>query len=459
MKGVPIHLDPQGEPLYIQIARAITQAIQEGRIAANTRLPSIRSLARELEVNPVTVVSAYRHLEQQGYAWSKPGSGTYSGSVQTTAPARQISVPADAINFASSTPTPDIFPVEDFRQHLNRILDRDGGHAFGYQESQGYFPLRESFAQYLLNLSIEADPRQIHIISGAQQGIDIAAKMLCAHGDTVVVEDPTYPGAMAAILSRGGRPLSVPLTPDGPDLVALEELFSRHRPRFFYCMPNYQNPTGCTWTVAIRQAVLELAHRHQVYIVEDDFLTELNFCHHQNTPLKALDTRGRVLYIKSFSKILMPGLRLGLLLSPADLVDAAGEAKHLSDISSSGLLQRAFDLYLREGAWQRHLQEMKAIYEQRYHELTRHISQLPLKFTPPGGGLHLWLGANQDCDALARRSLEKKLLLIPGSQFSPKFRDHFRLSFAAVHLGQIKEGIAILSDTLQTKPSNYSPLL
>ena len=459
MKGVPIHLDHQGEPLYLQIARAIVDAIQEGRIAANTRLPSIRSLARELEVNPVTVVSAYRHLEQQGYAWSKPGSGTYSGSVQTTAPARQISVPADAINFASSTPTPDIFPVEDFRQHLNRILDRDGGHAFGYQESQGYLPLRESFAQYLLNLTIEADPRQIHIISGAQQGIDIATKMLCRHGDTVVVEDPTYPGAMAAILSRGGRPLTVPLTPDGPDLVALEELFSRHKPRFFYCMPNYQNPTGCTWTPAIRQAVLELAHRHQIYIVEDDFLTELNFSQHQNTPLKAVDTRGRVLYIKSFSKILMPGLRLGLLLAPPDLVEAAGEAKHLSDITSSGLLQRAFDLYLREGAWQRHLQEMKDIYQLRYQELLIQVQKLSLKLTPPNGGLHLWLGAGMDCDQLAQRCLERKVLIIPGSQFSPRHRNYLRLSFAAVHQGQIKEGIAILADALQTRNPQISPLL
>ena len=203
-KNVSIQLQREGEkPLYAQIAAALKEAIDAGQLPADSRLPSIRTLAAQLQVNAVTVVNAYRELELEGYVWSRTGSGTYVRSSPPAKPPVRFSSPHQGINFASATPTPEIFPVGDFKRLLNLVLDRDGGHAFGYQESQGWPPLREAMQEYLGQIGIAARLENIHIISGAQQGIDLAAKILVRHGDTVLVESPTYHGAIATFRSRG----------------------------------------------------------------------------------------------------------------------------------------------------------------------------------------------------------------------------------------------------------------
>ena len=468
--NVPIHLDKESsEPLYNQIVRALTKAIDSGNLAPDTRLPSIRSLSKQLNVNNVTVVTAYRQLEQQGYAWSRVGSGTFVRSAPTAETTRQIHVPHYGINFASATPTPEIFPVQDFKRLLNLVLDRDGGHAFGYQESQGWPPLREAMQQYLASNQIHTPVENIHIISGAQQGIDLAAKILANHGDTIFVEGPTYHGAIASFQSRGARIIPIPLEPDGPDLLVLEQQLRQHKPKLFYAMPNYQNPTGYSYSTKKKQALLDLANKYQFIIVEDDYLSELSFDDtHSNQPLKALDTDDLVVYIKSFSKILMPGLRLGLLAAPARLNHSLGAAKQFSDISSSGLLQRALDLYLREQTWQLHLESMRRIYTARYETITQAIKEhLPksVKYFPPGGGLHLWLQLPQGItgDDLFNQCQREDVLITPGSYFAPSglYDSWFRLSYAAVHQEEIEPGIKTIGRIMANlnTPRNLQPLL
>lgn len=469
LKNVPIHLQRDShQPLYAQIVDALSQAIESGALPPGARLPSIRALARHLQVNTVTVVTAYKELELGGYVWSRVGSGTF---VRTGPPAettRQIYIPHHGINFASATPTPEIFPVADFKRLLNKVLDRDGGHAFGYQESQGWPPLRESMAQYLAKNGIQSPVENIHIISGAQQGIDLAAKTLVNQNDTIFVEEPTYHGAIASFQSRGARIVSIPLESSGPNLKVLRQQLRRHRPRLFYAMPNFQNPTGYSYSQQKKQALLDLAREYQFTIVEDDYLSELSF-QGPTTPrtLKAMDKEDLVIYIKSFSKILMPGLRLGLLVAPARLNHSLGAAKQFSDISSSGLLQRTLDLYLREEAWQVHLQKLRQIYSARYQraeaEIKEHLPQL--RFTPPGGGLHLWLQLPQgmDGDELYRHCLREEVLITPGSFFSPSdsYRQYFRLSYAAVTPEEISRGIETMGKILTQadSPPTIQPLL
>lgn len=469
LTNVSIQLQREGEkPLYAQIAAALKEAIDAGQLPADSRLPSIRTLAAQLQVNAVTVVNAYRELELEGYVWSRTGSGTYVRSQPAGETARQIFIPHQGINFASATPTPEIFPVGDFKRLLNLVLDRDGGHAFGYQESQGWPPLREAMQEYLGQIGIAARLENIHIISGAQQGIDLAAKILVRHGDTVLVESPTYHGAIATFRSRGARILAVPLEPDGPDLAVLTRLLRRHRPRLFYVMPNFQNPTGYSYSRHKKRALLDLARQYEFTVVEDDHLSELHFAPAQDRgPLKAMDVHEQVIYVKSFSKILMPGLRLGLLVSPPPFTGAVGAAKQYSDISSSGLFQRTLDLYLREKAWQQHLQAMRATYGTRYRTaleaLARHLPQFRL--TPPGGGLHLWLQLPKgiDGDQYCRLCLREKVLLTPGSYFSPNnsYADHIRLSFAAVTGEEITQGIELMGKVLKQihAPRTLQPLL
>lgn len=475
MAIVPIQLDlSNNTPLYRQIAHALKEQIKQGQLSPETKLPPIRELAEQLGVNNSTVAAAYKELVADGYAYSKVGSGTFvraASQIPRTgiAVVRQISVPEQGINFASSTPTPDVFPVQDFKNLINRVLDRDGGLAFAYQESQGYYPLRQSLADYLHSLGISTSPENVHVISGAQQGIDLVAKALVTPEDTVVVESPTYQGAIASFSSRGARIISVPIEDGGPNLELLANLFSKYKPRLFYTMPYYQNPTGYSYSAATLSELLKLLREYDVIAVEDDYLSELSFTGRDNRPLKTLDKEERVIYIKSFSKILMPGLRMGLLVAPAQYTSALIAAKQHSDISTSGLLQRTFDLYLRDNIWQKSLQHMKKVYHARYDTLVAAIkqhfpSQITVQF--PDGGLHLWvkLPARISSLHLYEHCRVRDVLITPGTYFAPdNHRQYFRLSFAAVHREQIERGITIVADVinrlLDTQRQELQPLL
>ncbi|MDI3535199.1 MAG: hypothetical protein PWQ82_1564 [Thermosediminibacterales bacterium] len=494
---VSIQLDKsKDEPLYIQLYLQLRQMIEQGRLKPDEKLPPIRKLSEQLKINSVTVVNAYKLLEQHGYVYSRVGSGTYiSDNLHNqlhqleppeTEPFReeefrlmdqgQIHIRSNTINFASATPTPELFPVEDFKNVLNEVLDRDGGFAFGYQESQGFFPLRESITAYLRYYGIEKTPECIQIISGAQQGIDVLAKALLNFGDCLVVESPTYTGAIAAFRSRGAKIIEVPIEKDGINLEVLEKKLKKFHPKFIYVMPNFQNPTGYCYSLKKRKALLQLAKQYDTLIIEDDYLSELNFSRKKLAPLKAIDHYNKVVYIKSFSKIFMPGLRLAFLVLPEQIYNDVLAAKHTSDISTSGLTQRAFDLYLRKGIWQKHIQYMQKIYKERYKVMSEALENFMPKeidYHLPEGGLTFWLALPEGCSSnkLYLECREKDVVFVPGSVFYSTQKDsrYFRLSFAAVYPEEIKKGIRILGNTINHLLKNntknkkgtnyYTPLL
>ncbi|MDS1030888.1 PLP-dependent aminotransferase family protein [Bacillota bacterium LX-D] len=488
-----IQLDKDSsQALYIQLYVALKTLIERDNIKVNAKLPPIRKLAEELGVNSVTVVNAYKLLEQHGLVYSKVGSGTYVAPLKGVSAKDhnkaedefyneelklmdqgQIKLRSGIFNFASATPTPELFPVDDFKNVLNEVLDRDKGYAFGYQESQGYYPLRESIANYINDFDYSVLPEDIQIISGAQQGIDILAKALLEFGDYLIVESPTYTGAIAAFRSRGAQIIEVPMEPDGINLNILEDKLKKFHPKFIYVMPNFHNPTGYTYSSAKRRMLLELATRYNTLVIEDDYLSELDYAARKLTPLKALDKQNNVIYLKSFSKIFMPGLRLAFLSVPKEIYSGVLAAKHTSDISTSGLIQRAFDLYLRKGFWQKHIALMREIYYQRYRIMLQALKQyLPkeIDFFQPKGGLTFWLGLPEGyyTQELYLNCEERDVLFIPGSIFfpQPRLSRFFRLSFASVYPGDIAEGIRILSKVahqmLHSKNfehRGYTPLL
>ncbi|MBZ4645125.1 MAG: PLP-dependent aminotransferase family protein [Clostridia bacterium] len=488
-------------PLYIQLFEHLKKLIVKGNIAKGSRLPAIRKLAEQLEVNTVTVVNAYKLLEQNGYVYSKTGSGVYVAPVRYIAvqptdmeiqvkedtffeeediqlmSRGQITLSENSINFASATPTPDLFPVEDFKKVLIEVLDRDKGQAFGYHESNGYKSLRHSISQFLnMNYSIKAHQDDIQIISGAQQGIDVIAKALINHGDYVLVENPTYTGAIAVFKSRGAKIVGVPIEHDGINISVLEKYIKLYRPKLIYTMPNYQNPTTFCYSREKKQYLLDLAYRNNFFIIEDDFLTDLNFTE-DSTPhtLKSLDKYDRVLYIKSFSKVLMPGLRIGFLIAPSEVFKDILQAKHTTDISSSGLIQRAFDLYLQKGIWGRHLDYMKEIYKDRYKKILGEIAalrDLGASIYEPNGGLNLWLTLPEGVSGiqLYYGCAKRDVLIIPGKIFytsnAADTDRNIRISFAAVYPEQIEKGIEIVYNCINKllnktgeRTTYYSPLI
>ncbi len=492
---VSIHLDKKSMvPLYQQLHQELKARILQGAITENEKLPSIRKLAGLLGVNNVTIVNAYRLLEQEQLVYSQIGSGTYVKAVQpifnnnippeedlyeTEIPELkimdqgQIQLTGNAINFASAVPTPELFPVEEFKSILNEVLDRDRGNAFGYQESQGFYPLRESVAQYFLHYGITTDADHIQVISGAQQGIDIIAKSLLKYGDFVITENPTYTGAMAAFKSRGAKIIPINIESDGISISQLQDVILQYHPKLIYVMPNFQNPTGFCYSQAKMQTLLKICQKENIYIIEDDSFTELSYDGLERHPLKMLDSDHRVIYIKSFSKIFMPGLRIAFLIAPADIISGLVAAKHTSDISTSGLMQRAFDLYLRKNSWKKHIHFMKNVYQQRYQQALKSMNDhFPedVSYYEPSGGLAFWISLPSEYSAnlFYQYCLGREVIITPGSLFYPDSRDnhHFRLSFAAVYPDEIEMGIARINScyqdfchTVSQKRATFSPLL
>ena len=470
--------------LYIQLYEKIKKLIEEDQFE-DDKLPSIRKMANFLGVNNVTIISAYNLLEQEGYVYSVKGSGTY---IKKSPISMDISyleegdmelmmsgilpIAKDSINLASVSPTPDLFPIEEFKQALVEVLDRDGGKAFLYPEITGYEQLRESISKFLMdNYNTKVSKDQILITSGGQQGLDIISKTLISPGECVFVENPTYSGALAAFKSRGAKVVGIPMNEDGIDLDLLKSYIKRYRPKFLYIMTNYQSPTTYSYSEKKKRDLLALAKEYDFYIIEDDFLTDLSFDNERKSPLKSMDTSDQVIFIKSFSKIFMPGVRIGFITLPNRLFKEIIKAKHTTDVSSSGFLQRAFDLYLRKGYWRNHIEKVKKVYSEKYNIMTKGLDVLSkhnISYIAPKGGLSLWLKLPKEIDAftLYTECGINNLAIVPGKVFFTDesiYSNYIRLSFGAVDNHEIIEGLNILANILEKpfkdKDSNYLPFI
>ncbi|KRQ87497.1 2-aminoadipate transaminase [Caloramator mitchellensis] len=452
-----IYLDENiQEPKYIQLYEALKSLIEERSIRPNDKMPTIRGLAKKLNVNTVTVVNAYKLLEQKGYIYTKVGSGTFVAdklnnnkinffSENTFESSDEESQDNEKlINFSTLTPGKELFPVKDFKAVLDEVLERDGADAFTYIDAQGYKPLRKSVSDYLKECGIDSDFSNISIISGAQQGIDLVSKVLIEFNDSVVVESPTYTGAAAIFKNRGANIIEVSIREDGIDINELEEVLKKQNVKLIYVMPNFQNPTGITYSIDKKLALINLAQKYNAFILEDDFLTEINFNKKGVVPLKALDFCDRVIYIKSFSKIFMPGIRLAVLVSPFNISRNMILAKQNTDISSSGLLQRAFDLYIREGLWDKYIKDLNNIYQNRYKKMRDELIKIgDFSFEEPHGGIHFWVKSNLNPSILVYEAKKNGVLIAPGRAFYLDNREceFFRISFAQVNENEIIKGI------------------
>ncbi|WP_035172806.1 MocR-like pyridoxine biosynthesis transcription factor PdxR [Caldanaerobius polysaccharolyticus] len=460
-----LNLDKESsQPLYMQLVDQIIRLIEESKIQKGFKLPPVRKLAEFLDVNTATVASAYRFLESNGYVYTRVGSGTYVADQSKKSreiidklkllDQGQLVVTPGMINFASATPAPDLFPVEDFKNIINEVLDRDGGLAFSYQESKGFRPLRESISDFLKLYGIKTSPDDIQVISGGQQGIDILSKAMLRYGDCVFVESPTYNGAIAAFKSRGANIIGIPLRRDGIDLDVLQDRLRSKRPAFIYVMPGFQNPTGYCYSEENKIKLLELAKKYDTYILEDDYLNDLDYSDQGIRPIKSYDDGGYVIYLKSFSKIFMPGLRLAFLSLPQKLSGEVIAAKHITDISTAGLTQRAFDLFLRKGLWKKNLEYIKKIYRSQMMYVCEKLKLIKeIQFEKPRGGLYLWLQLPEGYSSVVFYSicLRNNLLIAPGSLFYPDYNDdtHFRLSFASLSREEINRGIDMLGESIK----------
>lgn len=453
-------------PLYQQLAAQILALAESGQLQPNEKLPPIRTLSAQLGVNASTVVAAYRALEQKKAVYSHVGSGTFVSPIpQEELPKEQETLPqlllhrpvmeAGAVNFTDTSLPPSLFPTEAFQKAINTLLEQEKGAAFGKMDSQGYFPLREVLCRFLADYGISAHPENIQILSGAQQGLDVVSKALLRFGDVIFVEKPTFTGAVGAFYSRGCRVVELEMEEDGVNLGELENMAKLYHPRFFYTMAYFQTPTGISYSQSKKKKLLDLAEKYDFYVIEDDNLYDFNYTKKPLVPLKAMDHRNRVIYLKSFSKILMPGLRMGFAVFPRKLLSDMMQAKYTTDIATSGFLQKALALYLEENSWSEHIKTICAYGKEQYRLAVKYVDRYlaeDISYLKPQGGISLWLRPRGfSAQALLMAAANKGVYLSPGSQFALSEGEHnaLRLCFIHVPEAKLEQGIRRMAQALK----------
>jgi 2-aminoadipate transaminase len=359
------------------------------------------------------------------------------------------------ISFAGGLPAPETFPVEAMREACGRVLADAPQAALQYAASEGFAPLREWVAADLGRHGLRVDAAQVLITTGSQQGLDLVAKVLLDAGSTVLVESPTYLGALQAFTPMEPLAASVASDDAGPDPDAMAEAARGTDARFFYLLPNFQNPTGRSIASARRQALVERAAALGLPLVEDNPYGELWFDAPPPPGLAARNPDG-VIYLGSFSKVLAPGLRLGYVVAPQAIGAKLLQAKQAADLHTPGFNQRVVHEVIRDGFLDRHVPTIRARYQaQRDAMLAALARHMPggVHWNRPAGGMFLWvdLPPALDATALLPSAVERGVAYVPGAPFyaSAPQRHTLRLSYVTASAAQIESGIAALADVVR----------
>ena len=364
----------------------------------------------------------------------------------------------EIISLAGGLPAPELFPIDEYRRAFEWVLETNGSAALQYGPSEGYHPLRELLAQRLTSHGIPADAAHILITNGSQQGLDLLGKIFLNPGDAVCLENPSYMGAVQAFDSYQADYAIVPMDDDGMRSQELDDVLRRHTVKFIYALPNFQNPSGRTMSLARRKLLVETAQAHGVPIVEDDPYGELRFEGEHLPSLRSLWPEG-VIYLGTFSKILAPGFRLGWLVSPPALYDEFVFAKQPADLHSSTATQMAtYEVCKRDGFLEAHVEKIRDVYRERRDVMLRALEQhFPpdCRWTKAQGGLFVWaeLPPAIDTRELLAEALEENVAFVPGESFHPDRGGHntMRLNFSNVPPERIEEGIARLGRAIRRR--------
>lgn len=468
------------QPLYLQVAEQLRRQIESGELSPQTRLPPSRILAKKLGVNRITIVNAYAELEAEGLVVSRVGSGTFVAAEQNNLTAlfaspqpgqwrnpliarrprnanqmvaemMRLARQPGVISFAAGSPPNEFLPVNDLRRALNEVLRRDGSAVLQYQEASGHFPLREVIAQQLQSQNMAVTGHDILITNGCQQALGLTLSVLTHHDEAVavVVEDPCFLGFLDQLSARHITPIGVPVDAQGMQVDRLEQLILRHRPRLIYTIPTFHNLTGTTLSLARRQALLQLATRYGIPILEDGVYNELRYEGDALPTLKSMDTSDLVFYASGYSKILAPGLRIGYLAAPPSWQERVVAAKQTSDIFTTPLNQFALCAYLQSRQFGAHLDLVRDVYHERRDRLIAAARQyLPAEaiWRCPQGGMYLWVEmppAGPTATDLYLAAINYNVAFAIGSVFSASgsFAHAIRLNFATPTPDEIDEGM------------------
>jgi len=369
----------------------------------------------------------------------------------------------ELISFGGGLPAPDVFPVKRFEEACHKVLQEHGAMALQYSTTEGYQPLREMIARNIARYGIFAKAENVLITSGSQQALDLIGKMLINRGDRILVEAPTYLGALQAFNVYGAQYVPVPVDEDGLITDHLDDSL-RSGPKFMYLLPNFQNPSGVTLSEGRRQQLIQLADKYGIPIIEDDPYGQLRYEGEHIAPLVVMDrgnlrrddgfTLGNVIYLSTFSKTLAPGIRLAWIVAPEDVISKLVQLKQAADLHTSTFSQYVAYEVARDGFLDQHVRLIRQVYRERRDAMLQALQEYfppEVTWTHPKGGLFLWVTMPEgtDSDALFRAAIAENVAFVPGDSFyandSQEGSRHMRLNFSHSDPEQIREGIRRLA--------------
>ena len=371
----------------------------------------------------------------------------------------------DIISFAGGMPAPEVFPVKEFQAACNVVLAEQSAQALQYSATEGYRPLREMIARHATRYMVRVTPENILITSGSQQALDFIGRLFVNRGDYIVVESPTYLGALQAWNAYGAQYISVPMDEDGMLVEQLEEAL-RKGPKFIYVLPNFQNPSGATLSLERRKKVIELADKYGVPIVEDDPYGQLRYEGEHIPSLVQLDSAyrghdgdcysGNVIYLSTFSKLLAPGLRLAWVIAPEQVIRKLVIAKQAADLHTASFNQYVAYEVGKGGFIDEHVNVIRATYKERRDVMLEIMDEMfppEVRWTHPQGGMFLWgiMPEHMDAADVLKIALERKVAFVPGGSFHATGggNNTMRLNFSYSRPEIIREGITRLGTTLK----------
>ena len=451
-------------PIYLKIYEDLKNKIEKNEYPENSKLPSIRQLALKYKLNNITIMKAFTLLEKEGYIIKKRGIGIFVKSKESlfyNTPSNNLIETFkvgqlkenNRINFASGTPSEDAYPFEIFKKLYSDVLEEYGPKIMLYHPTQGLDELREVIKKTVEDKGILISKDDIQITSGSQQGLDLILKTLSSkRKNKIVVGNPTYHGALNTFKTNC-KIYPVEMEEDGFNLTQLEEILSKEKISFIYTTMDFSCPTGVSWSEEKKQKLILLAKKYNTLIVEDDFASELSFYNSPRTSIKSLDSDNKtVIYIKSFSKIIMPGLRLAYMIAPTELISKIVTVKFTTDISTSALDQKVLANFLKGNFLKLHIENLIKIYKERYLVLTEKLKEIPFLdvIYNIDGGFYVWIKLNDTIDSsqFYLKCKENNILLLSGNVFflDNQKNQYFRLSFATTDILEIIDGINRLKE-------------
>lgn len=438
---------------YEEIIEHIKNEISKGNFTYKKRLPSIRDMSQLFNCSVGTVLKAYDKLEKENIIYSSPKSGYYLLEAFRNNASHENSI----IDFSSGIPDVETFPHEDFQHCLNKSIDLYNETLFNYSDPHGLNSLIEALAKHLQQYQIFTKPDNIVITSSSQQSLNILSIMPFPNKKpNILVEQPTYYGMLKTLELNNISALGIERGLNGINLDALENMFKYGNIKFFYTVPRFHNPTGTSYNRQEKELIAKMADKYNVYIIEDDIVADLEI-NKKNDPIFTYDSSEKVIYLKSYSKILMPGLRVAALILPKLLMNTFLSYKKWIDMNSPILSQGALEIYLKSGMFDIHRKKMTKIYCDRMLCLKNTIStfQHPnIKWNVPKSGYFscIYVDGNLQYDKVISSLQNDNIELLNTNMcFLKEYKnDHyFRISISKVNEDKIKRGIPIVLNTIE----------